>query len=205
MFWGLIISQSSDDDWQNTQSIVKTQKNQGWNSKISSESHLFSVCGLFGKTNFPPARVTKDVTVDHTLLNRKADFETAQCYTLHTWSWRKTVFCLSFKALLTGDYGVSFLEYSFVLALRLLLLTPSILSDKNFFLTKITWGEYFLFHWLGVVMAGNTGYVIGMTLKSGPENMSLKHPQASASSPWGSRRMIATYHYSLKWFKTTQN
>lgn len=137
MFWGLIISQSSDDDWQNKWSIVKTQKNQRWNSKISSESLLFPLCGLFGKTNFPPAKVTKDVTVDHTLLNRKTDFETAQCYTLHTWSWRKTAFCLS-EALLAGDYGILFLEYSFILAVRLLLLTPSILSDKNFFLTKIT-------------------------------------------------------------------
>lgn len=114
------------------QTIIKIQKNQGWNSKISSKSLLFSVHGLFDKTNFPPDRVNKDVTVDHTLLN-KTGFEKAQCNTLHTWSWRKAVFCLS-EPLLTGDYGILFLENLFVLVLRVLLLTQSILSDKNFFL-----------------------------------------------------------------------
>lgn len=72
----------------------------------------------------------KDVTVDHMLLNRKADFETAQCYTLPIWSWRKAVFCLS-EPLLTGDYGILFLENSFVLALRLLLLTHRSLPTKT--------------------------------------------------------------------------
>lgn len=130
MIWGVIILQSSDDDRQNTWSIIKTQKNQGQNSKISSESLLFSVCGLFGKSSFPPARVMKDVTVDHILLNRKADFETAQCYTLHIWSWRKAVFCLS-EAFLAGDYVILFLENLFLLALRLLLLTHQSLPTKT--------------------------------------------------------------------------
>lgn len=44
------------------------------------------------------------------------------------------------------------------------------------------WGEYFLFHWLGVVVAENTGYFIGKTLKLGPNDVSLKHHQASSSS-----------------------
>lgn len=75
------------------------------------------MCGLFDKTNFPPVGVTKYVSVDHTLLNRRTDSETAQCYTLRTWSWRKAVVCLS-ETLLTDDYRIFFLENLFALALK---------------------------------------------------------------------------------------
>lgn len=40
-------------------------------------------------------------------------------------------------------------------------------------------------------MAGNTGYFIGMTLKTGPGDMSLKNPQASSSF------LLAHFHVQL--------